>query len=62
MVYTFFDKEPSGSGVAIFANKSAEHKQLAEELHKPIIRSFKKKTVHPRFKDNIWGADLADSN
>ena len=33
---------------------------LAEELHKPIIRKFKKGTVYSRFKDNIWGADLPD--
>ena len=32
---------------------------LAEELHKPIIRKFKKRTVYSRFKENIWGADLA---
>ena len=37
----------------------ATHK-LAEELHKPIIRNFKKRTVYSGFKDNIWGADLAD--
>ena len=34
--------------------------QLAEELHKPSIRKFKKRIVYSRFKDNIWGADLAD--
>ena len=34
--------------------------QLAEELHKPIIRKLKKETVYSTFKDNIWGADLAD--
>ena len=31
-----------------------------EELQKPIIRKFKKRRVHSTFKDNIWGADLAD--
>ena len=36
------------------------NKQLAEELHKPIIRKFKKRKVYSRFKDNISGADLAD--
>ena len=36
------------------------NKQLAEELHKPIIRKFKKREVYSSFKDNIWGADLAD--
>ena len=36
------------------------NKQLAEELHKPIIRNFKKRTDYSGFKDNIWGVDLAD--
>ena len=36
------------------------NEQLAEELHKLIIRKFKKGTVYSEFKDNIWGADLAD--
>ena len=34
--------------------------KLAEELHKPIVRKFKKRTVYSGFKDKIWGADLAD--
>ena len=33
---------------------------MAEEIHKPIIRKFKKRKVYSTFKDNIWGADLAD--
>ena len=37
-----------------------QNQQLAEELHKPIIRKFEKRKVHAAFKDNIWGADLAD--
>ena len=35
--------------------------QLADELHKPIIRKFNKRTVYSSFKGNIWGADLADA-
>ena len=75
MVYKFFDKKSAsltdksteGSGVA--AGSSAKHvntkltpqnQQLAEELHKPIIKQFEKRKVHTAFKDNIWGADLAD--
>ena len=65
MVYTFFDKKSasltdksvSGSGVNI---PLEFNEQLAKELHKPIIRKFKKRTVYSGFKDNIWGADLAD--
>ena len=34
--------------------------QLADELHKPIIRKFKKRKVYSSFKDNIWGVDSAD--
>ena len=36
------------------------NEQLAEELHKPIIKKFKKVKVYSLFKDNILGADLAD--
>ena len=30
------------------------------ELHRQIIRKFKRRKVYSSFKDNIWGADLAD--
>ena len=33
---------------------------LAEELHKPIIRKFLKRMVCSGFKGSIWGADVAD--
>ena len=56
MVYNFFDKNSAGSGV----NTTPQNQQLAEELHKPIIRKFEKRKVHAAFKGNIWGADLAD--
>ena len=35
-------------------------RELAEELHKPIVRKFKKRKVHSLFIDDIWGVDLAD--
>ena len=57
MVYKFFDKKTKGSGVNI---PLEFNEQLAKELHKPIIRKFKKRKVYSGFKDNIWGADLAD--
>ena len=34
--------------------------QLAEELHKLIIRKLTERKVQPHFIDNIWGADPAD--
>ena len=48
MVYKIFDKKKSaGSCVATFANKSAANYvpnyQLANELHKQIIRKFKRR-------------------
>ena len=36
------------------------NKELAEELHKSIIRKFEKTKVYSRFVDNIWDGDLAD--
>ena len=58
MVYKFFDKKSAGSGVA--NNEIKQNFQLAKELHKRIIRKFKKRKVYSRYKDNIWDADLAD--
>ena len=58
MVYKLFDKKSKGSGVA--NNKIKQNLQLAKELHKLIIRKFKKRKAYSGFKDNIWGADLAD--
>ena len=34
--------------------------QLAEELHKPVIKKFKGKKFYARFKDYIWAVDLAE--
>ena len=36
------------------------NKELAEELHKPIIRKSKKRKVDSPFTNNILGKDLAD--
>ena len=59
MVYKFLDKKSAGSGVNIHANNK-HLLDLPIELHKPIIKELKKRTVYWGFKDNIWGADLAD--
>ena len=55
MVYKFFDKKSSGSGVATEPNY-----QLRNERHKQITKEFKRRKFYSCFKDNIWGADLAD--
>ena len=55
IVYKFFDKKSSGSGITNEPNY-----QLINELHKPIIKKIKKRKVYSSFIDNIWGFDLAD--
>ena len=71
MVYKFFDRKSKGGGVNTNTNANDKIKQngrlldltghqLAKELHKPITRKFKKRTVYCGFKDNIWGVDLAN--
>ena len=34
--------------------------QLAKELHKPVIRKFKRRKLYASFKENICAADLAE--
>ena len=45
MLYKIFD-EKTGSGISV-------NEQLAEEIHKPIIKKLKRRKVYTRFKDNI---------
>ena len=52
--FTSFLKS-SASGIANEPNY-----QLVNELHKPIIQKLKKRKVYSSFRDNIWGANLAD--
>ena len=56
MVYKFFDKKSKGSGITT----NEFNYQLANELHKPIIKKFKKRKVCSSFRDNIWRVDLVD--
>ena len=55
LVSKIFDKKSSRSGVGGEPNY-----QLANELHRQIIRKFKIRKVCSSFRDNIWGVDLAD--
>ena len=52
MVYKFFDKKSTESGITRNTTKSSSS-ILADELHKPIIRKFNKRKVYSQFKDNI---------
>ena len=59
----FFDKKSSGSSIKSMPNQrplDLATQQLANELHKRIIKKFEKRRVYSSSKDNIWGADLAD--
>ena len=64
MVYKFFDSKvasPDKKSVGSGINKEKSRPLiLADELHKPVIKKFKKRKVYSQFKDNIWGVDLAD--
>ena len=55
IIYRFFDKKSIGSGVDAKTNC-----HFADELHNQIIRKFKRRKVYSPFRENIWGADLAD--
>ena len=65
MVYKFFDSKVASPYKKSTARPGSGFKKpsssiLADELHKPIIRTFDKRKVYSHFKDNIWGVDLAD--
>ena len=49
MVYKFFNKKAMGGNL-----------EPANELHRPSIRKFNKRKVYSSYRDNIWGAGLAD--
>ena len=49
--HKFFDQK-TRSGVSV-------NEELAEELHKPVIKKFKRRKGYSKFKDNLSAADLA---
>ena len=71
MVYKCFDKKtsdtsayklPGGAIKSMWNERPLDlaMQQLPDEIHKPIIKTFKRRKVYSSFKDNIWGVDLAD--
>ena len=52
MVYKFFDKKASGSGIR---NVNISNKESAKELHKSIIRNLQKRKIPLPSIDNIQG-------
>ena len=58
MVYKFFDKKSKGSGVKHVNTKLIpQNQQLADELHKPIIKKFEKKKYIQHLK-TIFGLQI----
>ena len=55
--YKVFDVKIAGGAVK---NENMSNKELAEQLHKPIIRKCQKRKLYLLFIDNIWGADFVD--
>ena len=58
MFYIFFGKKSASLADKFVSssdikNENLLNEELAEELHKPIIRKFKKRKVHSSFIDNI---------
>ena len=51
MIYKFLDKTSTSTSTHTGTGINFENQQLGEELHKPIIRKFKK--VYLSFKQNI---------
>ena len=62
VLYHFFEKKKKKKKTTGGAVKSEimSNQELAEELHKPIIRKSEKRKVNLSFTDNICGADFAD--
>ena len=56
LVYKSFNNKTAGSCI----KSMPQNQQLAEELHKSIIRKFKKRKVYLSLQGNTWGAGLAD--
>ena len=50
MIYRFFDNKTSSGAIK---NKIMSKKELAEELHKPIIKKIETRKVYSIFIDNI---------
>ena len=61
MAHKFFDKKSASLNKSSGTGVDAEpNYQLASELHKQIIKKFKRQKVYSSFKDYIWCVDLAD--
>ena len=64
MIYKFFDKKSAAHADIAKESRTKNNfkptPQLADELHKSIIRKFERHKLYSSFIDNIWGTDLDD--
>ena len=60
VIYKFYDNKPGSGAIATSKPGIGVNEQLAEELHKPVTKKFKRRKVYARSKDNIWAEDLAE--
>ena len=51
------DKKTLGDAVE---SEIMSNRELAEEIHKPVITKLEKRKVHSYFIDNVWCGDLVD--
>ena len=56
MVYKFLDKKTRSAATSKVRPDVAE--ALVQELYKTVIKNFKKRKLHPRFKYNIWSIKI----
>lgn len=55
MIFKFLDKNLEDTGIKYMSNY-----QLANKVHKSIIKKFKRRKVYSSLKDHIQGVYLAD--
>ena len=60
MAYNFLDQKNGSRGRVTRKDGIYLNEQVAEDLHKPVTKKFKRRKVYARFKNNIWAEDLAE--
>ena len=53
MFYNFLDKKTGSGAIVTSKVRASVNEQLAEELHKPVIKQFERRKIYVRFKDNV---------
>ena len=60
LVYNFFYEKTESGAIATSKVRESVNEKLSQELHKLVIKNFKRRKVYASFKDNIRAADSAD--